>query len=178
MNQKQLQYALQILTMPEEMKESLKESTSVKRKFTDKFVRYPKTAVAALIGVVLLATGSTSYAAYHVYQMKNLRIFFEVNATDEQIYNAGEKLRQIEGVSEVEFVSADQAWEEFKAEYFGEQDIAELGEENPLKESFNYKVSVQLSADTKAVRESIEHIDGVRMVSDLSELKEEGTGNF
>ncbi len=178
MNQKQLQYVLQTLTMPEEMKESLKESIPAKKKSAGGFVRRSKIAVAALVCVILLAMGSTSYAAYHVYQIKNLRIFFEANATEEQIYNAGEELRQIEGVSEIEFVTADQAWEEFKEEYFGGEDIPELKGENPLKESFNYKVSVQLSADTKAVRKSIEHIDGIRKVSDLSELKEEGTGNF
>ena len=49
--------------------------------------------------------------------------------------------------------------------------IAQEFDENPLADSFNYKLTVELSANTKEVREAIENVEGVRMVSDLSELK-------
>ena len=45
-------------------------------------------------------------------------------------------------------------------------------EENPLKDSFNYRVTVKLDADTKEIRGCIEQICGVRRVNDLSEMKQ------
>lgn len=63
-----------------------------------------------------------------------ITVFFEDGVTQDQISDIGEKLRDHEGVAEVKFVSADEAWEEFRDEYFGENaDLAEgFKEDNPL----------------------------------------------
>lgn len=59
-----------------------------------------------------------------------------------------------------------------QAEYFADDpELAQEFDENPLEDSFNYKLTVELSANTKEVREAIGKVEGVRMVSDLSELK-------
>lgn len=170
MNDKQLKDMLHMLTMPEDMADSLRDEVLLKKRRCSYFPHYSKIAAAAAALIFALVVGSTSYA---VYQVKNLRVFFEADATDAQIERAGEMLAGIEGVSKVEYVSSDRAWEEFKAEYFSGENGAELAEEfteNPLKDSYNYKVSVELSANTREVRKAIENIDGVRMVSDLTEL--------
>ena len=55
-----------------------------------------------------------------------ITVLFEENATQAQIDSIGEALRGRDDVSEVVYVSADQAWEEFKTKYFGEnQDLAD-----------------------------------------------------
>ena len=60
--------------------------------------------------------------------------FFEEDATQAQIDDIGEELRGREDVSEVKYVSADEAWENYKKEYF--KDKPELAEgfkdDNPL----------------------------------------------
>ena len=90
--------------------------------------------IAAAIAVVMIfSVGTTSYA---VYQMKNLRIFFAPDVTEEQLQTAGKAFQEIEGVSEVEYVSGEQAWADFQKEYFAEEpDLAQEFDENPLKES-------------------------------------------
>lgn len=92
--------------------------------------------------------------------------------TEEELQKAGDVFRSIEGVSEVEYVPGEQAWADFQAEYFADDpELAQEFDENPLEDSFNYKLTVELSANTKEVREAIGKVEGVRMVSDLSELK-------
>nr|WP_330413358.1 permease-like cell division protein FtsX [Coprococcus sp. AF21-14LB] len=72
-----------------------------------------------------------------------ITVFFENGVTQNQISDIGEKLRDHEGVAEVKFVSADEAWEEFRDEYFGENaDLAEgFKEDNPLAGADNYEVT-------------------------------------
>ncbi len=43
--------------------------------------------------------------------------------------------------------------------------------ENPLADSFSYRVTIKLNADTKTVRHKIEQIEGVRHTLDRYELK-------
>lgn len=43
---------------------------------------------------------------------------------------------------------------------------------NPLINSFNYEVSIHLGANTKAVRDKIGRIDGVRLITTKRKLKE------
>ena len=49
-----------------------------------------------------------------------ITVFFEPDATDEQKQEIGDQLRNHEGVSDVVYVSADEAWEEFQQQYFGD----------------------------------------------------------
>lgn len=168
MTEKQLKYVMDSMKMPESMARELQENAGRKKRRGGAF-RYPKIAAAVMAGVLILSIGTTSYA---VYQTKNLRVFFEPEVTEEQLQKAGDAFRAIEGVSEVEYVPGEQAWAEFQAEYFADEaELAQEFDENPLEDSFNYKLSVELSANTKEVRKAIENVEGVRMVSDLSELK-------
>ena len=54
-----------------------------------------------------------------------ITVFFEEGATQEEIDYIGQQLRGREDVAEVVYVSADQAWESFQKDYFGE-DASEL----------------------------------------------------
>ncbi|MCU6746425.1 permease-like cell division protein FtsX [Faecalicatena acetigenes] len=80
-----------------------------------------------------------------------ITVFFEEDATQAQIDDIGEALRGREDVSEVKYVSADEAWENYKKEYF--KDKPELAEgfkdDNPLADSDNYEVYMKTSEDAK-----------------------------
>ncbi len=55
-----------------------------------------------------------------------ITVFFNDDATEEQKKEIGEQLESRDDVSEVKYVSADDAWAEFQKEYFG--DNPELAE--------------------------------------------------
>ena len=70
-----------------------------------------------------------------------ITVFFEEDATEEQIEKIGEALSSRDDVSEVKYVSSDEAWEKFRKEYFKDNaDLAEGWKENPLATSDNYEV--------------------------------------
>ena len=49
-----------------------------------------------------------------------ITVFFDEEATDAQIKKIGDELKSQNGVLKVNFVSADEAWDSFKDEYFGD----------------------------------------------------------
>lgn len=78
-----------------------------------------------------------------------ITVFFEDDATQAQINKIGEALKAREDVSEVNYVSAADAWEKFQKEYF--KDAPELAEgfknDNPLAGSDNYEVYMRVMED-------------------------------
>ena len=71
-----------------------------------------------------------------------ITVFFNDDATEEQKKEIGEQLESRDDVSEVKYVSADDAWAEFQKEYFGDNpELAEgFKDDNPLAGSDNYEV--------------------------------------
>ena len=78
-----------------------------------------------------------------------ITVFFDEDATDAQKQQIGEQLRAHEGVSDVVYVSAEEAWDEFQKEYFGDNpELAEgFKDDNPLASSDNYEVYMQTMED-------------------------------
>lgn len=78
-----------------------------------------------------------------------ITVFFDEDATEKQIKNIGEQLRSRDDVSEVNYVSSDEAWESFKLDYFGEhEELAEgFKNDNPLAGSDNYEVFMKTTDD-------------------------------
>lgn len=78
-----------------------------------------------------------------------ITVFFEEDATTAQKNEIGRQLEAHEGVAEVVYVSAEEAWEEFQKEYFGDNpELAEgFKDDNPLASSDNYEVYMQTMED-------------------------------
>lgn len=76
-----------------------------------------------------------------------ITVFFDEEATDTQIKAIGDELATREDVLRVDFVSADDAWDSFKEEYFKENaDLADgFKNDNPLAGSDHYEVYMQTS---------------------------------
>ena len=151
------------------------EEISLKREntvfYTKVTGRKIKTACACVLGMLLLCN-TTCYAAYQIYQTKHLTIFFEEGISQSEIDEIGKELNRLGDCAEIElqmeYVNADQAWETFCNEYLDDA-VKEKFDDNPLKDSANYQVTIKLFSDTDNVRKQIENIPGVRMVVDQSE---------
>ena len=96
-------------------------------------------------------------------------VFFEKDMTDEQKEEMKEELSEHPVVSEIEYISAEEAWEDFSEAYFeGDEDALAKIEENPLVDSDNFKISVL--GTEKEIKELISYIkefDGVRKVNGI-----------
>ena len=85
----------------------------------------------------------------HIIQMAEegvaITVFFNEDADQTQIRNIKEALEARDDVQEVVYVSAEEAWEEFKVDYFeGEPELAEGFRDNPLVGSDNYEMYMKI----------------------------------
>ena len=111
-----------------------------------------------------------------------ITVFFNDDATEEQKKEIGEQLESRDDVSEVKYVSSDDAWAEFQKDYFGDNpELAEgFKDDNPLAHSDNYEVymktvkgnnkdliakSKSLSATQQDLVKFAQSLDGVRQVN-------------
>lgn len=96
-----------------------------------------------------------------------ITVFFEEDATKSQKDKIGDELKTADGVLEVNHISADEAWDKFKGDYFGESgDLAEgFKSDNPLANSDNYEVYMEDVSKQKDVVAFAEGLEGVRKVN-------------
>lgn len=96
-----------------------------------------------------------------------ITVFFEEDATQSQKDKIGDELKTADGVLEVNYISADEAWDKFKGDYFGESgDLAEgFKSDNPLANSDNYEVYMEDVSKQKDVVAFAEGLEGVRKVN-------------
>ncbi len=96
-----------------------------------------------------------------------ITVFFNEDATDEQKTAIGERLKETDGVLEVNYISAEDAWENFQDDYFGDSKDAAEGfkNDNPLANSDSYEVYMADVEKQKDVVAYAEGLDGVRKVN-------------
>ncbi len=90
-------------------------------------------------------------------------VFFDDGLEDSRIQEIGELILKRPEVSDIHFVSAEEAWESFKTEYLG--DYADGFTENPLADSANYEVYLSDVSMQSALVTYLESLDGVRLVN-------------
>lgn len=90
-------------------------------------------------------------------------VFFDEGLEDSRIQEIGEMIARRTEVSNVHFVSAEEAWESFKTEYLGE--YADGFTENPLANSANYQIYLNDVSMQSALVTYLESISGVRKVN-------------
>ncbi len=170
MQEKELSNVIKNIKMPGQVARELTENLSRSKPTGSRLLLRSRLAAAALIAVLAVSIGTTSHAAYSLYQTKNVNVFFVEGISAEQMADIKEALEDMPGISAVRFISADEAWQTFQQEFL--PDLGAQFPENPLKDSYNYQVTIRLDADTQEVRRQIEQLDGVRLVSDLRETRE------
>lgn len=94
-------------------------------------------------------------------------VFFDEGITEEQIENIGDLIEKRVEVSKIKFVSAEEAWEQFQKDYFGElSDLAEgFKQDNPLAGSEHYEIYLNDVSMQSALVTYLESVDGVGRVN-------------
>ncbi|MBQ6806692.1 MAG: permease-like cell division protein FtsX [Lachnospiraceae bacterium] len=93
----------------------------------------------------------------------SVTVFFDEGIEDTRIQEIGELISKRPEVSQINFVSAEEAWESFKVEYLGE--YADGFTENPLADSANYEIYLNDVSMQSALVTYLESVEGVRMVN-------------
>ena len=98
----------------------------------------------------------------------SITVFFDADATQEQIDNIGEQIRVRDEVNTMDFVSAEDAWKEFSLKmYKGDQEKINqaFGSSNPLQNYASYNITISDVSKQAEFVSFLEGLDGVRKVN-------------
>ncbi len=120
-----------------------------------------------LFGMFFSIVMNFDHAVKKAEQGVAVTVFFTEGLDDDGIEEIGEEIKKRVEVSRVVFVSAEEAWEEYQSEYFG--DNAELAEgfkeDNPLADSAHYEIYLSDVSMQDALVTYLESLEGVRQVN-------------
>ena len=92
-----------------------------------------------------------------------ITVFFDEGLSDEKIKAIGDEIGKRAEVSRIVYISAEEAWESFKAENLGEY-VDSFGDDNPLAEDSNYEIYMNDISMQESLVSFIESLPGVRQV--------------
>jgi cell division transport system permease protein len=106
-------------------------------------------------------------------------VFFDEGISQERIDEIGEEINKRVEVSESIYISAEEAWEEVKEDYFeGNEEIAASFEgDNPVANSAHYEIYLNDVSMQNSLVVYLENLDGVRSVKQ-SEMVAETLSDF
>lgn len=91
-------------------------------------------------------------------------VFFDEGISDEKIQEIGQLISQRAEVSNIEFISADEAWNSFKQDYLGEY-VDTFGEDNPLEDCASYEIYLNDVSMQESLVSYLEGVDGISKVN-------------
>lgn len=116
-----------------------------------------------LFGLFFAIVSNFQSIVKNAEQGVSVTVFFQEGLEDSRIQEIGEMIARRTEVSNVHFVSAEEAWESFKTEYLGE--YADGFTENPLADSANYQIYLNDVSMQPALVTYLESVDGIRQVN-------------
>ena len=104
-----------------------------------------------------------------------ITVFFEEELTENEIIQIGEKIATRTEVSDMVYVSAEEAWEEYKETYFAQNpELAEgFADDNPLANSAHYEIymtNIELQDELVAYVESITGVRQINQAEDIANI--------
>lgn len=120
-----------------------------------------------LIGIFLAAIFNMNYIVREAEESVCITVFFDADLTEEELLHFGEEVRSWPEVSTTSYTSADQAWMNFKNDYFQKNpELAEgFADDNPLANSASYEIYLHDIAQQNEIVERLENTPGVRRVN-------------
>lgn len=124
------------------------------------------TACLFLFGIFYFMVSNFEYMLGKMEKNVGVSVFFDQGTTDERIKQIGEEIKACKAVDSLEYISADQAWEDFSREISaGDASLTEtFNGDNPLKDSASYIVYFEDISMQSQVVDYIEKLQGVREV--------------
>ena len=125
------------------------------------------TACIFLIGLFYAVLTNIQHIVKSAEANVSIEIFFEEEATDEQIADIGEKIKKRAEFGTIRYISPEEAWENYKQQYFADApELAEgFADDNPLADSDSYKVTLNDVSMQEVFVDFVEGLEGVRKVS-------------
>ena len=134
------------------------------------------TACLLLLGVFYFVVANFNYAMQSAESMVGITVFFEEGTGETRILEIKKEIASRVEVADIVYISADEAWEKYKAENLSEELAATFGDDNPLENSASLEVYLNDVTMQKALVRYVGNIDGVRKVNHSESVAESFAG--
>lgn len=125
------------------------------------------TACIFLIGLFYIIIANFQFMVKEAENAIGITVFFTDDATDERIAEIGGLIKKRVEVSDVKYISAEEAWEEYRDIYFAEApELADgFKDDNPLIKSSHYEIYLNDLNMQQTFVSYLKSLDGVRKVN-------------
>ncbi len=127
-----------------------------------------------LIGIIFTIIINVNYMEKQMEQKIGVTVFFEKGLNQAGIDAIGQQIKADKRVERYQYTSAEEAWEDFKDDYFSDDpDLASgFANDNPLADSASYTIFLKNIDDQDAFVKKMESIEGVRKVKHSDQAKQ------
>lgn len=125
-------------------------------------------ATMIIFGIFLVLSQNINHFVSEVEAAQGMQVFIKNDATSEQVKEMGEKIRQLEGVNTVQYVSKDDALNQMKEKFGDKKDLLAGYEENNIFPE-SYVVTLTDLKLSKQVEEEINKMDYVKKITSKDE---------
>ncbi|MDO5392649.1 MAG: permease-like cell division protein FtsX [Eubacteriales bacterium] len=120
-----------------------------------------------LFGIFFSIVTNVNHIVKNVEENVGITVFFEEGTKDKVMKQVGEEISERPEVAKINFVSAEEAWEEYKKLYFEDAEEAAEGfkDDNPLANAAHYEVYVNKIENQNELVDYILGLESVRKVN-------------
>lgn len=131
-----------------------------------------------ILGIVYCLVANVQQFADDLDDSLGIIAFLSENVSEESVPTLVEQIRGMEGVKEVTYVSADEAWQNFKEsmgfdDQLGEDTLAQLDQDNPLANSASLEIYLYEAADQNdfvAQLQTMPQIRSIRYAAETADV--------
>ena len=125
-----------------------------------------------MFGIFFCLVQNVNHMVKNAEQGVAVTVFFEDGMSESDITAIGERVSTRTEVSEIVYVSAEKAWEDYKDTYFADNpELAEgFAEDNPLANSAHYEIYVSDVALQDELVDYLETVEGVRKINQSEDV--------
>lgn len=107
------------------------------------------------------------YIVKNVESTVGISVLFDESLSEAEILDIGEGIRHRSEIKSMNYISAEEAWDSFKSDYFaGREELADgFAQDNPLAGSASYEIFLNDIADQEILVQYLEGVEGVRQVN-------------
>lgn len=134
------------------------------------------TACLLLLGVFYFVIANFNRAVESAESLVGITVFFDEGTSEERILAIQDNIRRRAEVAEVIYVSAEEAWENYKKESLNEELSATFGSDNPLVDSASLEVSLNDVSMQSALVRHVQSLENVRKVNHSESVAESFEG--
>lgn len=124
-----------------------------------------------LFGIMFFLVKNLNFMIREAESNIGVTVFFDEGTTEEEIQLLKANVEAIKGIKSVKYITAGEAWEQFKKEYLTEPELLEsFGNDNPLVNSASFEILFDAVEDQEDLLNQISAMPRIRKVNDTSQL--------